>query len=75
MIRISLAQLVCEKGAIAENLKRVSDHLIEAEKRRIDIVGFPEMNLTGYADPTRYPEAVVRLDGPEVERLLKITRG
>jgi predicted amidohydrolase len=73
-LRVALAQMRCEKAAISENLETMASFLIEAEKRDIDIACFPEMSLTGYADPTRYPEAVIALDGPEVGELLKITR-
>lgn len=65
----------CEKAALAGNLTSTARYVQEAAARGIDIVGFPEMSLTGYADPTRYPEAVIHLDGPEVARLLDMTRG
>jgi (R)-amidase len=73
-LRIALAQMRCEKAAINENLAVIADILTEAERRQVDIVGFPEMSLTGYADPTRYPEAVITLDGPEVAALLEVSR-
>jgi predicted amidohydrolase len=73
-IRIGLIQMRCEKAAIDENLATLSRHLHDAAGHGIDIVGFPEMSLTGYADPTRFPQAVVALDGPEVKRLLDATR-
>jgi predicted amidohydrolase len=63
----------CEKAAIKQNLESIAYHLEEAALRRVDIIGFPEMSLTGYADPTKYPEAVLALDGPEVHELLKLT--
>jgi predicted amidohydrolase len=74
-LRVGLIQMVCEKAAIEENLAAHARFLDEAAARRIDIVGFPEMSLTGYADPTRQPEAVLTLDGPEVARLIATTRG
>ena len=64
----------CEKAAIAENLTAIANILTEAEQRHTDIAAFPEMSLTGYADPTRYPEAIISLDGPEVANLLEVTR-
>lgn len=67
--------MLCEKGAIAENLDRISHYLAEAKERKINIVGFPEMSITGYADPSRYPQAVIRLDGPEVRHFLDLTKG
>jgi len=66
--------MCCEKGALAQNLERISDYIEEATARGVDILGFPEMSLTGYADPAQYPQAVLRLDGPEVERLCQMTR-
>ena len=74
MIRIGLIQMQCEKGAIQTNLARIGRHLEEATARNVEIVGFPEMSLTGYADPTRYRDAVVSLAGPEVAELLQLTQ-
>jgi len=74
-IRISLAQMRCEKADVEDNLATVARYLQQAMVWNADIVAFPEMCLGGYADPTRYPEAVMRLDGPEVGRLLQLTQG
>lgn len=75
MVRIGLVQMLCEKAAITENLKRITRYLNDAIAHGVDIVCFPEMSLTGYADPTKYKEAIVRLDGPEVGQLRAMTRG
>lgn len=64
----------CEKAAIYENLERMNDYLVEAAALQVDIVGFPEMCLTGYADPTRYPQVMLNLNGPEIARFLRLTR-
>lgn len=72
-MRIALLQQVCEKAAIQRNLEDVSRCLAEAAALQIDIIGFPEMNITGYTDPVRYPEAVIRLDGPEMADFLNRT--
>jgi predicted amidohydrolase len=73
MLRIALIQQVCEKAAIRQNLESLSIFLAEAAHRMIDIIAFPEMNITGYTDPTRYPAAVIRLDGPEMGSFLHRT--
>lgn len=73
MIRVGLIQMRCEKAAIAENLEKISGYLAEAAARQVDIVGFPEMCLTGYADPTRYPEVMLNLNGPEIAQFLQVT--
>lgn len=74
MTRIALAQMRCEKAAVAQNLQQIADLLAQAKTRGVDILALPEMCLTGYADPTRYPEAVLRLDGPEIAQLLAVSR-
>lgn len=74
-LKIGLIQMRCEKAAIAENLEITSCYLAEAAARGVDIVGFPEMSITGYADPTQYPEAIINLDGPEVMSALEMTKG
>lgn len=75
MLKISLVQMRCEKAAMDLNLEAITGYLAEAQARDVDIVGFPEMNITGYADPTRYPQAILRVDGPEIQRFLALTRG
>jgi predicted amidohydrolase len=72
-IRIGLIQMRCEKAAVDENLAGMASYLAEAESRGVDIVGFPEMCIGGYADPNRYPQAVMRPDGPQVARFLALT--
>ncbi len=75
MLRIGLVQMTCEKAACAQNLQAMAGVLARAQTLDMNIVGFPEMNITGYADPLRYPQAVVRLDGPEVQQFLALTAG
>jgi predicted amidohydrolase len=74
-VRIGLIQMHCEKGAIQQNLESLSRYLSEAERRRIDIVGFPEANITGYNDRNKHPHAVVSLGGEEIASVLKMTEG
>ena len=74
-LEVALIQMRCEKGAIDRNLAATQQYLQQAAGRRVDIACFPEMSITGYIDPNRQPEAVLRLDGPEVERFLQITSG
>ena len=65
----------CEKAAMAENSRTISESIAEAERRGIDIIAFPEMSLTGYADPVRFPEAILRLNGAEVAAAVEATSG
>jgi predicted amidohydrolase len=74
-LKIGLIQMFCEKAAIAENLERTEHYIGEAAARGVDIVGFPEASITGYVNPIRYPESVLRLDGPEVAQVVEMTCG
>lgn len=74
MFRISLVQMQSEKSEIHKNLDTITHYLEAARQRNCDFVAFPEMSLTGYADPTRYPQAVIHLDGPEVQMLLELSK-
>jgi len=65
----------CEKAAICANLESTRHYLADAQERSIDIVAFPEMSLTGYADTQRYPQAILTQDGPEVSQFLELTKG
>jgi len=73
-LRIALAQMRCEKGDVAANLDALAGSLRAAARTGAEIVAFPEASITGYVDPERYPEALVRLDGPEVVRFAALTR-
>jgi predicted amidohydrolase len=64
----------CEKGALAANLSAIAAYYEAAVAEGAEIVAFPEMSYTGYVDPTRYPAAALRLDGPEVADLVALTR-
>ena len=75
MLHIGLVQMRCPKGAIAENLASTEAHLREAATRGVDILCFPEMSITGYIDPDRWPEAVLSLNSAHVARFVEITGG
>jgi len=74
-LNVALVQMGCEKGAIDQNLALTDLHVQAAAARGVDIVCFPEMSISGYVDPNRQPEAVLRLDGPEVRRFVALTSG
>lgn len=75
ILKIGLIQMFCEKGDVVQNLKATEQYILEAEKRGIDILGFPEASLTGFNDPAKYSQAVVRLDGPEIDSVLRLSLG
>lgn len=73
-LSIGLIQMRCEKADLPGNLAQTKAALVRAALRAVQIVAFPEMSLTGYINPSRYPQAVLRVNGPEVARLLQATR-
>ena len=73
MLRIALVQMLCEKAAILDNLAKTARYVHEADAQGVDIIAFPETSLTGYVNPTQHPEAVLRLDGPEVAHVCALT--
>lgn len=74
-VRVALVQMRSEKAEIAGNLAATRDYLARSSELGADIVVFPEMSITGYADPTRMPAAVLSIDGETVSRFLALTRG
>src|SRR5215469_13367080 len=74
-LSVALVQMRCEKGAIDANLAATEKYLRDAEVHHAGIVCFPEGSITGYVDPRRYPDSVLRLDGPQVARFVALTRG
>jgi predicted amidohydrolase len=74
-MRLALMQLHCPKGEVERNLAAHAAHIEEARTRDVDVLCFPEMSLTGYLDPARWPEAVLTLDAPAVRGLIGLTAG
>ncbi len=74
-LRIALVQMFSEKGDIEKNLAETARHIEEADKRGVDIIGFPEASITGFHEPARFPHAVLRQDSPEVTQFVKMTEG
>src|SRR5579863_9160546 len=74
-LTVALVQMRSEKGALAQNLDATVAALQRAAAAGAAVVAFPEASLSGYVDPTRYPHAVLRLDGPEVAAFVALTRG
>jgi len=60
---------------IQANLEEVLEKIHQAKKGGADLVVFPELALTGYFVGQRYHEAALRLDSPEIGRLVAATKG
>ena len=74
-MNIGLIQMVCEKGALQQNLKATANFMTEAAGLGVDILVFPETSLSGYSNPQLYPNVVIGLDSLEVAEFLDMTRG
>lgn len=72
-MKIALAQIRCEKGDWPGNMTRAEEYMARARSEGCDIVVFPEMGLSGYCDPARFPQAIQPLDSPWVGRLVELT--
>jgi predicted amidohydrolase len=74
-MHLALVQMHCPKGEVERNLAAHAAHIEQARARGVDAICFPEMSITGYLDPARWPEAVLTLDALAVRRLIELTVG
>jgi predicted amidohydrolase len=68
-VRCLLAAIRCEKGDIAGNLTSHLRLMADAASAGCQLAVFPEMSLTGSADPVARPERLISLEHPAVARL------
>jgi len=72
-MRALLAALRCPKGDVAGNLAAHVRLLSDAASAGCELAVFPEMSLTGSADPATHPERLIGLDHPAVAALAAAT--
>jgi predicted amidohydrolase len=68
-MRALLAAIRCEKGDVAGNLAAHLATVAAAARAGCSLSLFPEMSLTGSADPATHPERLIGLDHPAVRAL------
>ena len=68
-MRALLAAINCPKGEPNTNLARHREILQQAARENCEIAVFPEMSLTGYADPEMFPSGPIKLDDPTIGKL------
>lgn len=73
-VRCLLAAIRCEKGDVGGNLAAHLREVAEAASGGCQLVLFPEMSLTGSADPVAAPDHLIALDHPAVGRLAEASR-
>ena len=72
-MRILLAAMRCGKGDIGRNLTAHLRMLDHAAATGCELALFPEMSLTGSADPATHPERLIGLDHPAIAALADAT--
>ncbi len=68
-VTLGLVQIKSQKGAIGYNIISMYKYLEECRKEGVEIVCFPEMNITGYIDPNVYPDAVLSRYHTSIQRV------
>jgi predicted amidohydrolase len=69
-----LAQIKPKLGCVADNLALVEEHIRLAINDGKELIVFPELALTGYFLKDLVPEVALRLDSPEILRLVELSR-
>jgi len=68
-VRCQLAAIRCEKGDVAGNLAAHLELVADAAAAGCQLALFPEMSLTGSANPAVSPEHLIPLDHPTIAKL------
>src|SRR3954452_23960565 len=72
-MKVGLAQMRSEKGDWQGNLDHAERFISDAKAQGCDIVVLPEMSLSGYCDPARFPHSVQTLASPWIARFVELT--
>ncbi len=74
-MRVAICQTSPVLLDIKSNLEDVISKIHQCKKKGADLIVFPELALTGYFVGLNYHEAALRLDSPEIKRIVAITKG
>jgi predicted amidohydrolase len=69
-----LAQIKPKLGCIADNLRIIEREILKAREAGADLIIFPELALSGYFLKDLVPEVARRIDSPEIQRLIELSR-
>ena len=72
---VVLAQIKPKLSCVADNLALIEERIGQAQASGADLVVFPELAMTGYFLKDLVPEVALRLDSPEIARLVELSRG
>ncbi len=70
-----LAQIKPKLGCVADNLATIEKKITKARDAGADLIVFPELALSGYFLKDLVPEVARRIDSPEIQRLIELSRG
>lgn len=71
---LALAQISCEQGDKAENLKKMEKIVTKAKKHGADLVIFPELSSTGYVMRDQIYELAEKIPGPSTRIMEKAAK-
>ncbi|WP_325176763.1 carbon-nitrogen hydrolase family protein [Paenibacillus alkalitolerans] len=71
--KFALVQMKSEKAAVDRNLQSMSEYIAAAQANNVDFICFPEMNITGYIDPAKFPNAVISIDHQAVSEVIRLS--
>ena len=70
-----LAQIKPKLCCVADNLTLIEEQITKAQNAGADLIVFPELAISGYFLKDLVPEVALRLDSPEILRLIELSRG
>lgn len=70
-MKVGLAQIDCRLGDVKANLEKLRGFISQAKKKKVDLLVFPELSLTGYSLKSLIPEVAIRVDDPLIDKLRK----
>lgn len=74
MLSIGVAQMTPRLGDLQANLSQCERYVARAREHRLDVLVFPELNLTGYHLRDMVAAVALRLDAPEMTLLKEWSR-
>ena len=74
-MKIAIVQSAPVLLDIQANMAKILQKIGEQKKNGAELIVFPELALTGYFVGQRYHEVALRMDSPEVQRIVAATRG
>lgn len=72
--KVGIAQMDVVMGDLSKNLTAYRNFIKKARAKKVELLVFPELSLTGYFLKDMVPNCAIRLDSPVMEGLIKESR-